>query len=193
MKIGGGIVMKQAFNPFLPLDEYIPDGEPHVFGNRIYLFGSHDTEGGTRYCAEQNYVVWSAPLCNPSEWRYEGEIYNARQDPDYIEGDTNDLYAPDVVQGNDGRYYLYYNINNSGTSGHNVLKVAVCDTPAGRYQYLGYVRNPDGSVHRTYLMGDPAVINDEGTIRLYYGWSLSTVAAAAHNQKGFIEKNIRVY
>ena len=35
------------------------------------------------------------------------------------------IYMPDVVQGNDGRYYLYYNINNSGTSGHNVLKVAV--------------------------------------------------------------------
>lgn len=24
---------KQAFNPFLPSWEYIPDGEPHVLGN----------------------------------------------------------------------------------------------------------------------------------------------------------------
>ena len=38
-------MMRQGFNPILPLDEYIPDGEPHVFGDRIYLFGSHDTEG----------------------------------------------------------------------------------------------------------------------------------------------------
>lgn len=29
-------------NPILPLTEYIPDGEPHVFGSRVYLYGSHD-------------------------------------------------------------------------------------------------------------------------------------------------------
>lgn len=175
--------MKQSFNPILPLSEYIPDGEPHVFGDRIYLFGSHDTEGGTRYCAEQNYMGWSAPLSSPTDWTCEGEIYNANQDPDYKEGETNDLYAPDVVQGNDGKYYLYYNLNNpSGTSGHDLCKVAVSDSPNGRYEYLGYVRNEDGSAHSTYLMGDPAVINDNGTIRLYYGWSLSMVAAEAHEQ-----------
>lgn len=27
-------------NPFLPLDTYIADGEPHVFGDRVYLFDS---------------------------------------------------------------------------------------------------------------------------------------------------------
>jgi len=32
----------QAFNPYLPCYEYIPDGEPHVFGDRVYIFGSHD-------------------------------------------------------------------------------------------------------------------------------------------------------
>lgn len=176
--------MKRAFNPILPLDEYIPDGEPHVFGDRIYLFGSHDTEGGDRYCAEGNYVGWSAPLDNPADWRFEGEIYSSRQDPLYKEGETNDLYAPDVVRGNDGRYYLYYGFTSSGagTSGHDQVSVAVCDTPAGRYEYLGFVHNPDGSVHKTYLMGDPAVINDDGVIRLYCGWSLSMVAAGAHAQ-----------
>ena len=42
--------MKQVYNPYLPLNEYIPDGEPHVFGDRIYVFGSHDREGGTTFC-----------------------------------------------------------------------------------------------------------------------------------------------
>ena len=36
--------MKQICNPYLPLCEYIPDGEPHVFGGRLYIFGSHDRE-----------------------------------------------------------------------------------------------------------------------------------------------------
>ena len=36
----------QVFNPYLPLDDYIPDGEPHVFGDRVYIYGSHDKENG---------------------------------------------------------------------------------------------------------------------------------------------------
>lgn len=31
-----------AFNPYLPSWEYIPDGEPYVFGDRVYVYGSHD-------------------------------------------------------------------------------------------------------------------------------------------------------
>lgn len=42
--------MKQALNPFLPGRVYIPDGEAHVFNDRLYLFGSHDKENGETYC-----------------------------------------------------------------------------------------------------------------------------------------------
>lgn len=175
---------KQAFNPFLPLDTYIPDGEPHVFGDRIYLFGSHDSEGGQRYCAEGNYIGWSAPVDDLSDWRCDGVIYEAAQDP-RVHGDFADLYAPDVVRGNDGRYYLYYGISGGvghAADGHNTpIGVAVCDTPTGKYEYLGFVRNPDGSPFLKYLPADPAVINDGGIIRLYYGWALSMVAAGAHS------------
>ena len=31
-------MLKQAFNPYLPSWEYIPDGEPHVFGDRVYVY-----------------------------------------------------------------------------------------------------------------------------------------------------------
>ena len=37
---------KQAFNPYLPSWEYIPDGEPYVFGDRVYVYGSHDYFNG---------------------------------------------------------------------------------------------------------------------------------------------------
>jgi hypothetical protein len=33
---------KQAMNPYLPLWEYVPDGEPRVFGDRLYVYGSHE-------------------------------------------------------------------------------------------------------------------------------------------------------
>ena len=29
----------QVFNPYLPSWEYVPDGEPHVFGDRVYVYG----------------------------------------------------------------------------------------------------------------------------------------------------------
>lgn len=37
-------------NPYLPNWEYIPDGEPRVFGDRVYIYGSHDRSGSVRFC-----------------------------------------------------------------------------------------------------------------------------------------------
>ena len=92
---------KQVYNPFLPLNEYIPDGEPHIFDGRVYLYGSHDEEGGYTFCMN-DYTAWSAPVDDLSDWRCEGIIYSAKQDPDYE--NRHFMYAPDVVRGNDGRY-----------------------------------------------------------------------------------------
>ena len=41
---------RQAVNPYLPSWEYIPDGEPYVFGDRIYIYGSHDFYNGYVFC-----------------------------------------------------------------------------------------------------------------------------------------------
>ena len=40
---------EQAFNPYLPGYEYVPDGEPHDCGDRLYIFGSHDAGRGDRF------------------------------------------------------------------------------------------------------------------------------------------------
>lgn len=157
------MMKQQAWNPFLPLNEYIPDGEPHVFGNRVYLFGSHDKENGETYCMLP-YQVYSAPVDDLGNWTSPGISYTAGQDLRCDET-RHYMYAPDVVQGNDGRYYLYYCFG--GYEGP--INVAVSDTPDGRYEYLGVVKNPDGSAYQRFVPFDPAVINDEGTIRLYYG------------------------
>lgn len=162
----------QAYNPFLPLDVYIPDGEPHIFGDRIYLFGSHDKEGGDTFC-ELDYEFFSAPLDDLNNWSSKGINYSAKQDALYS-GKRPYLYAPDVVCGNDGRYYLYYCLaGNKGNGGYNgPISVAVCDTPDGQYEYLGYVKNKDGTPFNKFVCFDPSVINDDGIIRLYYGTSM---------------------
>ena len=48
--------MKQVYNPYLPLTEFVPDGEPHNFNGRVYIYGSHDVPGGVKYC-EGDYVT----------------------------------------------------------------------------------------------------------------------------------------
>lgn len=156
----------QAYNPFLPLDVYIPDGEPHIFGDRIYLFGSHDKEGGDTFCM-LDYEFWSAPIYDLSDWSSKGINYKAEQDALYSE-ERPYMYAPDVVRGNDGKYYLYYCLaGNKGDGGyHGPISVAVCDTPDGQYEYLGYVKNKDGTPFNKFVCFDPSVINDDDVIRL---------------------------
>ncbi len=127
-----------AWNPYLPLWEYVPDGEPHVFEGRVYVYGSHDRFDGDAYCLN-DYVGWSAPVEDLSDWRYEGVLYRRRDDPRNADG-SQKLFAPDVARGPDGRYYLYYALNQT-----SAVSVAVCDTPAGRYRYCGTVAYPDGT------------------------------------------------
>lgn len=158
-----------ATNPLLPIDKYVPDGEPHVFGDRVYLFGSQDREGGNTYC-QLDYEFFSAPINDLSSWTSRGTNYRAAQDPHYSE-DAPYLYAPDVVQGNDGRYYLYYCLGGKKPAAgwRGDIGVAVSDEPDGAYEFLGHVRHPDGSLLHGFVRFDPAVINDRGVIRLYYG------------------------
>ena len=153
----------QCHNPYLPLCEHIPDGEPHVFEDRLYIFGSHDMEGGNEFC-ELDYVSWSAPVHDLSDWRYEGVIYRKDQDP--YNKDALPLYAPDVVRGKDGRYYLYYCVKFQDS-----INVAVCDEPAGEYQFYGRVKYEDGRVMSDNQPYDPSVICTEEGIFLYFGFA----------------------
>lgn len=160
-------VLKQITNPYLPSWEYIPDGEPYVFGDRVYVYGSHDKFNGDVYCMG-DYVCWSADMDNLGDWRYEGVIYTKADDPE--NGDLQgNLYAPDVTVGPDGRYYLYYVLSNK-----EFVSVAVCDEPAGRYEFYGYVRYEDGTRlgerDGDEMQFDPGVLTEGDVTYLYTGF-----------------------
>lgn len=158
---------KQAFNPYLPSFEYVPDAEPRVFGDRLYVYGSHDRFNGEVFC-QNDYVCWSAPLDDLGGWKYEGVIYRAVQDPNNRDGEMQ-MCAPDAVQGPDGRYYLYYQLNRSVSTA-----VAVCDTPAGKYEFYGYVEKdgtPLGEKKGDPFAFDPGVLVEDGHIWLYIGFA----------------------
>ena len=164
--------MKQAFNPYMKSWEYVPDAEPHVVGDRVYVYGSHDHFNGISFCMG-DYVCWSAPLSDPGDWRYEGVIFTRDQEPAARGGRVlNGMAAPDMVQGRDGRFYLYYFVG-----GTKMISVAVCDTPAGKYRFHGHVRYADGipiGKKKEPLQFDPGIfMDDDGRLYLYTGFGLS--------------------
>ena len=168
---------QQALNPYLPSWEYVPDGEPHLFGDRVYVYGSHDAFGAPIFCVN-DYVCWSAPVDDLSDWRYEGVIYRKKQDPGNRLG-IRSLYAPDVTQGPDGRYYLYYAFDFLGEIG-----VAVCDSPAGSYTFYGKVHHKNGKVWGKKsgepFPFDPGVLtDDDGRVWLYSGFATKVPFAAS--------------
>ena len=93
-------------NPYLPLWEHIPDGEPYVFEDpdqpgkyRVYIYGSHDSRI-TDYCGREQ-VVWSASVDSLNNWRYDGEILavskNAKGELINKDSLADVLFAPDVT------------------------------------------------------------------------------------------------
>ena len=84
-------------NPYLPLWEHVPDGEPRVFEDpdnpgklRAYIIGSHDVNYSA-YCGP-DIRMWSAPVEDLSQWRDEGPIFTW-----YVDGQWDTMYAPDLV------------------------------------------------------------------------------------------------
>lgn len=175
--------VSQIHNPYLPEYEYIPDGEPHVFGERVYVYGSHDRFGGKKFCMN-DYVCYSAPVTDLTDWKYEGVIYTRTQDPRMTDG-THQLWAPDVVHGKDGRYYLYYCPDDKIRS----IGVAVCDTPAGKFEFYGIVQDKQGGYigerAGDTIAFDPGVfIDDDGSIYLYSGNGPRVPSAIGKEPKG---------
>lgn len=159
--------MKSALNPYLPEGTYIPDGEPHVFDGRVYIYGSHDLFDAANYC-EGDYEVWSAPVDDLTDWKKEGIIF-PRKNPANPTGEKC-MWAPDVCRGADGKFYLYFCF-----AFDNAVQVAVCDTPAGTYSYLGTVHHPDGTPYgqgaADKMCFDPGVYcAEDGTVYLYSGF-----------------------
>lgn len=175
----------KAQNPFLPLWEFIPDGEPYVFEDpdkpgqmRVYVYGSHDSIIKD-YCGLEQ-VVWSASVDDLTQWRYDGVIFRNVYDRDgnYVNADKKGdlLFAPDVAvrTESDGSktYYLYPNVQNGGRQG----LVAKSKRPDGPFEVCNWSttnpRETDG-----VLTFDPAVfVDDDGRVYGYWGFKESICA-----------------
>lgn len=172
-----------AANPYLPLWEYIPDGEPYVFDDpdnpgkrRVYIYGSHDVLRGMRYCGRDQ-VVWSASVDDLNHWRFDGVIFrsvlDANGEPLAKNGLADVLYAPDIAVKTDANgkktYYLYPN----NTVPQRQSMVAASDRPDGPFKVINWDPNdPKKTVGD--IKFDPGVfVDDDGRVYGYWGFEHS--------------------
>lgn len=162
-------------NPYLPSWEYIPDGEPRVFGDRIYVYGSHDRAGSDSFC-DHVLKCWSAPLDDLNSWVCHGDIFRTlpsedrEADTDWT-GEEQFLYAPDVVE-KDGKYYLYaYIINSVGC-------VGVSERPEGPFKLLSKYKYtvPDEICCNGWFIDPGVLVDDDGRMYIYCGFERSFMA-----------------
>ena len=172
-------------NPYLPLWEHIPDGEPYVFEDpdkpgeyRVYIYGSHDSRI-TDYCGRE-LVVWSAPTDSLHQWRYDGVILrvdrNAKDELLDSAGLADVLFAPDVTMVEDSTgqktYYLYPNDQHGGRNG----LVAKSNRPDGPFTVCNWSEK-DPNATEGVLAFDPAVmVDDDGRVYGYWGFGHSMAA-----------------
>ena len=183
-----------AQNPYLPLWEHVPDGEPRVFEDpdqpgkyRAYIIGSHDVNYSA-YCGP-DIRMWSAPVEDLSQWRDEGPIFSW-----FVNGQWDTMYAPDLVVTTDRKtgkktYWLYPHSRGNG----RIAMVCKGDRPNGPFTPVNLT--PDGTrcVQGSLIDFDPSVFIENITDKkdkdydkgfrayVFYGFQHSTACELDQN------------
>ena len=157
-------------NPILPLWEYIPDGEPRVFGDRVYLYGSHDRAACDAFC-DFRLKVWYADINDLNNFKCSGVSFSTKdkadRPSDTKEWTQAELFAPDVIE-KDGKYYLYaYIVGSKGC-------VGVAEKPEGPFRLLSRYKYNEKDAGDDGIFNDAGVlVDDDGRVYIYYGFTES--------------------
>jgi hypothetical protein len=189
-----GLISVQAQNPYLPLWEHLPDGEPRVFEDpdnpgkyRAYIIGSHDVTF-TAYCGP-DIRMWSAPVEDLSQWRDEGPIFSW-----YVDGQWDTMFAPDLVEVKDkatGKktYYLYPH----SRGWQRVPMVCKSDRPNGPFTPINLTEDGRKCLPGSLIDFDPSVFIENITNKkdpdyakgfrayVFYGFQHSTACELDQN------------
>ena len=183
-----------AQNPYLPLWEHVPDGEPRVFEDpdnpgklRAYIIGSHDTHYN-QYCGN-DIRMWSAPVEDLSQWRDEGPIFSW-----YVNGHWDTMFAPDLVEVKDRQtgkktYWLYPH----SRGWRRVPMVCKGDRPDGPFTPVNLTADGSECVPGSLIDFDPSVFIENITNKrdpdydkgfrayVFYGFQHSTACELDQN------------
>src|SRR5574344_834820 len=195
-----------AQNPYLPLWEHLPDGEPRVFEDpdnpgkyRAYIIGSHDVKN-TEYCGP-DIRMWSAPVEDLSDWRDEGAIFTH-----YVDGQWDTMFAPDLVEVKDRKtgkktYYLYPHSRGN----RRVPMVAKGDRPDGPFTPINLTKDQRQCLPGSMIDFDPSVFVENITDKkdkdydtgfrayVFYGFQHSTAAELDQNNMYSVRPGTKIH
>ncbi len=189
----GEYTYRGAGNPYLPLWEHLPDGEPRVFEDpdnpgkyRIYIVGSHDVRT-ERYCGLDT-RIWSAAVEDLSVWRDEGSAFSYK-----VDGQWDVMYAPDLVElvKKDGtkEYYLYPHSRGHG----RIPMVAKSNRPDGPFKAINVTDDGKKVLPGSVMGFDPAVyieyITDKNDPDYEIGFRAYGYWGFKHSQAGELDQN----
>ena len=153
---------------------YAADPSARVFGDRVYLYPSHDifaTPGKGRpgwFCMEDYHVYSSTDLSN---WTDHGMIIHQNSVP-WVKPDSYSMWAPDCIERN-GKFYFYFPTSPADTTMFGKgfrIGVAVSDKPIGPFV-------PQPAPIKDVRGIDPNVfIDKDGQAYLY--WSAGNIYGA---------------
>jgi hypothetical protein len=140
---------------------YTADPSAHVFEGAIYIYPSHDIDGGVplnddgdHFCMEDYHVF---RMASPASEAMDCGVALHVRDVPWAE---RQMWAPDAAC-NDGRYYLYFPAKRA--DGLFQIGVAVADRPEGPFV-------PEAQAIRGSYSIDPAVYaDDDGAYYMYFG------------------------
>ena len=195
-----------AQNPYLPLWEHLPDGEPRVFEDpdnpgqyRAYIIGSHDLTY-TAYCGN-DIRMWSAPVEDLSQWRDEGPIFSH-----YVNGKWDTMYAPDLVEVKDREtgkktYWLYPH----SRGWRRVAMVCKGDRPDGPFTPVNLTEDGTQCVEGSLIDFDPSVFIENITNKkdpdynkgyrayVFYGFRHSTAYELDQDNMYAVRPGTKIY
>ena len=146
----------QAHNPLVS-QIFTADPNAIVYGDRVYVYTSHDEDGQVGYKMVDYHVFSSSDLAN---WQDHGVIIHAKDLPW-----AGNLYAPGACTKN-GKYYIY--IPNSGSA----IGVGVSDDPGGPFKDplgKGLLTPSFPNANVPWLFDPACFVDDDGQAYLYFG------------------------
>lgn len=134
-------------NPVLP-GSGLCDPQIRVYGDRVYLYATHDASPDNKYYSMHDWWVWTST--DLIHWEHVSTLH---PEETYWRKPSNECWATDGI-GHNGSYYFYF------SRGPKEIGVVVGDTPSGPWtDPLGKPLVADGQVKTEAR--DPGILQEE--------------------------------
>jgi hypothetical protein len=146
---------------YLILNDFMADPAVHVFNGKLYIYPSHDWDGGVEFShigdhfVMKDYCVFSLDDVENGEVKDHGVVLDIKDIP----WAGRQLWDSDVAHKN-GKYYMYYSLKDKNDIFR--IGVAVANCPEGPF-----VSQPD-PIRGSYSI-DPCVFEENGENYIYFG------------------------